>query len=89
MYSYLFIYICIFTHIYLYICIYICTWTWVRVRVARQAGEEDGMKTYFIHGPFFFTSANRFLKILNPDNDPDQVWGRWRVWMVQDMYVTL
>jgi len=35
--------------------------------------EEDGMKTYFIHGPFFFTSANRFLKILNPDNDPDQV----------------
>lgn len=35
--------------------------------------EEDGMKTYFIHGPFFFTSANRFLKMLNADTDPDQV----------------
>eukprot|EP00438_Fugacium_kawagutii_P012211 Skav207869 [mRNA] locus=scaffold1988:154395:156320:+ [translate_table: standard] len=35
--------------------------------------DENGMKTYFIHGPFFFTSANRFLKILNADADPDQV----------------
>ncbi|CAJ1438663.1 unnamed protein product [Effrenium voratum] len=35
--------------------------------------EKDGMKTYFIHGPFFFTSANRFLKMLNADTDPEQV----------------
>ena len=34
---------------------------------------RDGVKTYFVHGPFFFTSANRFLKILNADSDPEKV----------------
>lgn len=31
------------------------------------------LRTYFVHGPFYFTSANRFLKILNADTDPEQV----------------
>ncbi|CAK8989156.1 unnamed protein product [Durusdinium trenchii] len=35
--------------------------------------EENEIKTYFVHGPFFFTSANRFLKILNADTDPEVV----------------
>ncbi|CAE7307745.1 ybaR, partial [Symbiodinium microadriaticum] len=35
--------------------------------------EKEDVKQYFIHGPFFFTSANRFLKILNADEDPEKV----------------
>jgi len=35
--------------------------------------DEEGTKFYDISGPLFFASANRFIKIMNPDNDPDNV----------------
>lgn len=48
-------------------------------------GKENEIKTYFVHGPFFFTSANRFLKILNADTDPEACFSARAVgWMDRD-----
>lgn len=35
--------------------------------------EDNGIKYYDIQGPLFFASSNIFLKIMNPDRDPDKV----------------
>lgn len=34
---------------------------------------EKGKKTYYIEGPIFFTTANRLMKTLDSDNDPEIV----------------
>jgi len=38
---------------------------------------DDGVKYYDISGSLFFASSNRFVKILDPDNDPDNVQVRF------------
>ncbi|GAA6135004.1 SulP family inorganic anion transporter [Oceaniserpentilla sp. 4NH20-0058] len=35
--------------------------------------EENGVKTYELHGPLFFGSTSFFLELFDPKNDPDQV----------------
>jgi len=39
--------------------------------------EEDDKKQYHIDGPLFFVTANKFKRMLDPDNDPDTV----EVWL--------
>jgi len=34
---------------------------------------EGDIKVYDIRGPLFFAASNRFVKVMNPDNDPDKV----------------
>jgi len=43
------------------------TFTW------RESVGEDGTKYYDIEGPLFFAASNRFVKVMNPENDPDKV----------------
>jgi SulP family sulfate permease len=38
-----------------------------------KTSEESGKKVYHIDGPIFFTTANKLKKVLNPDDDPDDV----------------
>jgi len=38
-----------------------------------EISMEGDVKRYFVSGPLFFTSSNRLLKLLNPDDDPDKV----------------
>jgi len=35
--------------------------------------EENGVKTYELHGPLFFGSTSFFLELFDPQNDPDHV----------------
>ncbi len=35
--------------------------------------EENGVKTYELHGPLFFGSTSFFLELFDPQNDPDEV----------------
>ena len=35
--------------------------------------EENGVKTYELHGPLFFGSTSYFLELFDPKNDPDNV----------------
>jgi SulP family sulfate permease len=35
--------------------------------------ESNGTKYYDVTGPLFFAASNRFLKIMNPDEDPDRI----------------
>lgn len=35
--------------------------------------EENGVKTYELHGPLFFGSTSFFLELFDPKNDPDTV----------------
>lgn len=35
--------------------------------------EENGVKTYELHGPLFFGSTSYFLELFDPQNDPDKV----------------
>ena len=35
--------------------------------------EENGVKTYELHGPLFFGSTSYFLELFDPQNDPDNV----------------
>jgi len=43
------------------------TFTW------RESFGNDGTKYYDIEGPLFFAATNRFIKVMNPDVDPDKV----------------
>jgi SulP family sulfate permease len=35
--------------------------------------EENGVKTYELHGPLFFGSTSYFLELFDPQNDPENV----------------
>jgi len=39
--------------------------------------SEDGTKCYDISGSLFFASSNRFMKVLDPENDPQNVQVRF------------
>jgi len=39
----------------------------------QESFGEDGTKYYDISGPLFFGATNRFLKVMNPDTDPEKV----------------
>ena len=41
--------------------------------IERPSRTEEGAKVYEIEGPLFFSSANSFLEIFNPTQDPDLV----------------
>jgi len=38
-----------------------------------ETSETDGVKYYDVSGPLFFAASNRFVKMMNPDNDPGEV----------------
>jgi len=42
-------------------------------RIRADVSEENGVKTYVLHGPLFFGSTSFFLELFDPQNDPDQV----------------
>lgn len=42
-------------------------------RIRADVSEENGVKTYILHGPLFFGSTSFFLELFDPANDPDQV----------------
>jgi SulP family sulfate permease len=45
-----------------------------RIRaIERPSKTEKGAKVYEIEGPLFFSSANSFLEIFNPEQDPKLV----------------
>ena len=43
-----------------------------RIRAIERPSKTDkGAKVYEIEGPLFFSSANSFLELFNPDSNPD------------------
>jgi SulP family sulfate permease len=45
-----------------------------RIRAIERPSKTDkGAKVYEIEGPLFFSSANSFLELFNPEQDPNLV----------------
>jgi SulP family sulfate permease len=56
------------------ICALMFSWTAAStLEVTTEFQKEANVKVYKIEGPVFFTTANKLLKLFDPDNDPEKV----------------